>query len=156
MLWKGDQSPKVKKERKPTWRGKWESVFSGQCSKGDSCTFSHDIQASGNSSGAQRRKGRSSSPASHSKAKQTDGEGQTPSEESGNRDESLSYKRSKIPSYRNCNNPSCCSWHPPVSQNCKSETGCKFSNKCFFDMLRRRRSPAKSQRKVVRKDQLLY
>ena len=30
MLWKEDQSPRVKKERKPTLRGKWESVFSGR------------------------------------------------------------------------------------------------------------------------------
>ena len=29
MLWKEDQSPRVNKERKPTLRGKWDSVFSG-------------------------------------------------------------------------------------------------------------------------------
>ena len=29
-LWKGDQTPWVKKERKPTLRGKWESVSSGR------------------------------------------------------------------------------------------------------------------------------
>ena len=47
----------------------------GQCSKGDSCSFSHDpLLASGNRGSSQRRKGRSSSPASHSKAKQTDRE----------------------------------------------------------------------------------
>ena len=27
---KEDQSPRIKKERKPTLRGKWESVFSGR------------------------------------------------------------------------------------------------------------------------------
>ena len=30
MLWNEDQSPRVKKERKPTLRGKWESGFSGR------------------------------------------------------------------------------------------------------------------------------
>ena len=30
MLWKGDQSPRVKQERKLTLRGKWERVFSGR------------------------------------------------------------------------------------------------------------------------------
>ena len=30
MLWKEDQSPRVKKERKPTLRGKCDSVFSGR------------------------------------------------------------------------------------------------------------------------------
>ena len=77
---KRDQAPRVKKERKPALRGKLECFqwkAHGQCSKGDSCSFSHDIQASGNSGKGQRRKGRSSSPASHPKAQQTDGEGQT-------------------------------------------------------------------------------
>ena len=44
----------------------------GQCSKGDSCSFRHDL-ASGNSGGAQRREGRSSSPAPNSKAKTDEG-----------------------------------------------------------------------------------
>ena len=47
MLWKEDQSPRVKMETKPPLWGKCESVFSGrhgQCSKGDSCSFSHDTK----------------------------------------------------------------------------------------------------------------
>ena len=50
-------------------------VFSvrGQCSKGDSCSFSHDQIASGNSGGGQRRKRRSSAPAPNLKGK-ADGE----------------------------------------------------------------------------------
>ena len=51
MLWKGDQSPRVKKEGKLALRGKCECFqwkAHGQCSKGDSCSFSHDIQDSGN------------------------------------------------------------------------------------------------------------
>ena len=47
MLWNEDQSPRVRKERKPTWRGK--CVVEGV---------------------GQRQKGRSSSPAPHSKSKQ--------------------------------------------------------------------------------------
>ena len=42
----------------------------------NSCSFIHDPLASGNRGQGQRRKGRSSSPASLSKATQTDGEGQ--------------------------------------------------------------------------------
>ena len=60
----------------------------GQCSNGDSCSLSHDTNASGNSGGDQKPKGRSSSPAPNSKAKQTDGE-KVDKEES-------SDKRSKI------------------------------------------------------------
>ena len=69
------------KERKPTLRGQVGECFfsgTGQCSKGDSCSFSHDKPASGNSGEGQRRNGRSSSLASNRKAKQTDGEGQKP------------------------------------------------------------------------------
>ena len=47
----------------------------GQCSKRDSCSFSHDIQDSGNRGQGQRRTGHSSFSASHSKAKLADGEG---------------------------------------------------------------------------------
>ena len=48
---------------KPTLRGKWDNVFSGNqmdnVRKDPSCTFSHDKLASGNSGSGQRRKGRS-------------------------------------------------------------------------------------------------
>ena len=103
----------------------------GQSSKEDSCSFSHEF-ATGNSGGVHRRQGQSSSPAPNSKAK-TDGEGEKPSKDSRNRDENSSDKRGTIPCrYRNCNNPSCSSWHPPVCLNYKFETGCTFGNKCFF------------------------
>ena len=115
----------------------------GQCSEGDSCSFSHDIQASGNSSKGQRRRGRSSSLASHSKAKQTDGEGQKSSQGSGSTQENSSDK-SEIPCrFKFYENPSCKFWHPPVCLNYKSEKGCVHGDKC--DMLRERK------RKVVQR-----
>ena len=97
MLWKRSSVTKSQMEKEPTLRGKWKSVFSGKhmdnVPKGThvvshvvfSCSFSHDTQASGNRSRGQRRKGRSSSPASHSKAKRTDGEGHKSSQGSGKR-----------------------------------------------------------------------
>ena len=104
----------------------------GQCSKRYSCSFSHHTQASGNSVERQRRKGRSSSPASHSKAKQTDGEGQKSSTGSGKKEEN-SLDKSEIPCrFKFCKNPSCKFWHPPVCQNYKSEKGCVYGNKCHF------------------------
>ena len=77
---KSQKGKKASFERKVGECFQWKAH--GQCSKGDSCSFSHDTMASGNSGAGQRRKGRSSSPASHSKAKQTDGEGQKSSKES--------------------------------------------------------------------------
>ena len=100
-----------------------------QCSKGDSCSFRH-YPASGIGCEAYKAKGQSSSPAPNSKAK-TDGE--IPSTSSGNRGESPSDKRSRIPCrYRKSNKPSCNYWHPPVCQEWKSETGCISGNKSYF------------------------
>ena len=88
---RGSVTRSKKKERKPTLRGKWENYFhwkaQRKCSKGDACSFRHDL-AFGNSGGGQRLRGRSSSPAPNSKAKQTDGE-------AGNKEES-SDRRSQI------------------------------------------------------------
>ena len=91
----------------------------------------------------------------NSKAK-PDGKGTT-SKTMGNRDEGSSDKRSKIPCrWRNCRNPSCGWWHPPVCQNCKTEIGCKYGYKSIFDTLSLKRGSVRSRRKGVRKDQLLY
>ena len=153
------QSPRVKKETKPTERKvgecfQWKAH--GQCSKGDSCSFSHDTQNSGNRGQGQRRKGRSSSPASHSKAKkkQTDGEGQKSSQKSRNKQEN-SLVTSEIPCrFKFCKNPSCKFWHPSVCQNYKSEKGCVYGDTCHFRHIEAEGNPAKSRRKEVRKDQL--
>ena len=94
MLWIEDQSPRVKKENKACVERKvgeciqWKGH--GQCSEGDSCSFSHDALASGNKGKGQRRRGRSSSPASRSKAKQTDGE-----EQKSHRDQAINRKTQK-------------------------------------------------------------
>ena len=152
---KSQKGKKAYVERKVGECFQWKAH--GQCSKGDSCSFSHDTMASGSGGKGQRAKGRSSSPAPNPKAK-TDGEGQKPSRESGNKEESSLDKRSEIPCrFRICKNPSCRFWHPPVCLNCKSESGCAhMAINAISDMLRQRKSPVKSHRKVVRKDQLRY
>ena len=69
---------KSRKVKKAHAERKVESVFQwkahGQCSKGDSYSFSHGTMASGNSGKGQRPKGRLSSPAPNSKAKTDEGE----------------------------------------------------------------------------------
>ena len=67
-----------------------------------------------------------------------------------------SLNKSEIPCrFKFCENPSCKFWHPPVCLNCKSEKGCVHGDKCHFRHVEAEGKPAKSQRKVVRKDQLL-
>ena len=82
---KSQKGNKVHVEKKVGECFQWKAH--GQCSKGDSCRFSHDPLASGDTGSGQRRKGRSSSPASHSKAKRVDGEEHKSSQESGNKQE---------------------------------------------------------------------
>ena len=105
----------------------------GQCFKGDPCSFSHDKIASGN-----RVKGRSSSPASNSKAK-TDGKEQ--------RWRFWHEKSDSMPIQDFFKKPSCKFWHLPVRQNYRSEKGCIYGDKCHFRHVEATKSPAKSQRK---------
>ena len=88
----------------------------GQCSKGDSCSFSHDKIASGSSGSGQTRKGRWSSPASLTARKR----------------KSL-WTRVKFHAGSNSKKKKSCKfWHPPVCQNYKSEKGCVHGDKCHF------------------------
>ena len=43
-------------------------------------------------------------------------------------------------------NPSRKFWHPPVCQNCKSETGCKFGRTCFCSHVEAEEQPRKKSK----------
>ena len=77
----------------------------------------------GNGYGVQRSTEQSSSLASKSKAK-------TIVQSSNSRGESPA-KKMRIPCkfQVKCNNSSCSCWHPPVCQNYKSQSGCKYGEK---------------------------
>ena len=122
----------------------------GQCSKGDSCSFS---LASGNKGKGKRRKERSSSPAFHSKVTAKE---QESSQRSGIKQENL-IDHSEIPcGFKFCKNPSCGFWHPPVWLNYKSEKVVFLATHAISDMLRQKESPTRSRSKVVQKDQLFF
>ena len=98
-----------------------------------------------------RRKGRSSSPTQNSKVK-ADGEGETSSKASRNRDESFSDKREQnsVPLqvfFFLKKKTSCRHGHPPVCQNYKSETGCICGRKCFFRHVEAEENPSKKSKK---------
>ena len=122
----------------------WKAI--GQCSKGDSCSFSND-PASGNRCD-QRQEGKSSSPAPNAQA-QTDGK--IHSKSSGRRGESLSGTRGRSPCrkflWRTCTYPSCNFWHPPVCLNYKSESGCAYGEKCRFRHAEADGQPSKKSKK---------
>ena len=106
------------------------------------------LLASGNKGKGQRRKGRSSSPAFHSKAKPTDGEGQKSSKDPGNKEESSSDERSEIPCrVKFCKNPSCKFWHLSVCQSYESEKGGVYGDKCHFRHVEAEGKPNKRSEK---------
>ena len=107
----------------------WKAI--GQCSRGDSCSFSHE-EASGNGRG-QRQEEQTSSPAP---SEGTDGRKVTLKKSSGHRGDNPSGTRGRFPCRAllkgKCTNSSCNYWHPPVCLNHKSETGCANGKKCRF------------------------
>ena len=48
-----------------------------------------------------------------------------------------------------CTDPSCDYWHPPVCRNYKSESGCKFGEKCVFRHTEVDSQPSRSRRRMV-------
>ena len=143
---------KVNVERKVG--GCFQLKARGQCSKGDSWSFSHE-PASGNSGGSHRRKGQSSSLAPNSKAK-TDGDGEEPSKDSGNR-KGLQTKRAKF----RADTEIVLSRHVavgilPYVKTASLRLDAHLATSASFDILRQMRPPAKCQRNVAQKDQLLH
>ena len=128
--WSDDEKSKLQStERNCGWRSKrlerkvgecfqWQR--NRQCARGDSCSFTHD-SVSGNTYESHRRKDQSSSPAPDTEGK-TDGQKQL--KRSGSRGQSLSRGKGRFLCLKNCDDPSCDYWHPPMCQNYLSENGC--------------------------------
>ena len=156
-VWKEEQSARVKKERKPTLRGKWQSVFSGRHMDN---VQKEMLFQSGQTSTRRpvrwRRKGRSSSPAPNSKAKTDEGTEIAQKQQETER-KALQTKGAKFRVVaKNCKNPSCNFGIFPCVKTTSLRLDAKREEHVSSDMMRLRRSPARSQRKVVRKDQLHY
>ena len=155
----GKRSSHQDSKRKESLRwGESDRVFYwkayGPCSKGDSCSFSYDKIAPDNSGGGQRRRGRSSSPAPNSKAK-TDEGGENLEQHQATERKTLQTKGAKF----RAATESIKARHGivgilPCVKTTSLRPGANLEEHVPSDMLRLRRSPARSQRKVVRKDQL--
>ena len=120
----------------------------GKCSKGDSCSFSHNKSVQGDLCSGQ-------SPAPNSKAKTVEG-----GEKSSNtaKGKALQTKRAKFRAVTNSVKKKIRHVNVGILL-CVKTTSLRpdayVEENVSSDMLRLRRSPAKSQRKMVRKDQLL-
>ena len=128
-----EQSPRVKWERKPTGECfQWKAH--GQCSRGDSCSFSH---VQGDLYGGQRRKGRSSNEGCKNRQKHQATERKA-----------LQTKRSEIP----CRYKKIKTLHVNVGallcvKTTSLKTRCKFGGTCFFRHVEADEKPSKKSKK---------
>ena len=150
MLWNGDQSPRVKKERKPTLRGKWESVFSGR-HMDNVPKETHVVSVMTSKTLDTEAKARDEKDdrlllASIRRQNRLDGEGQKSSQGSDSKQES-SWTRVKFHADSNSiKTRHVSSRHPLVCQNYKSEKGCIYGDKCHFRHVEAEGRPSKKSK----------
>ena len=103
----------------------WQWKANAQCSKGDNCSFRHDIN--------KRAKTTQPNPSPSFSALQNE---RNASRTRSPRGKSPSGRMFRLPcnDYLNgtCANSFCEKWHPPVCLFCKSENGCRFGRKCSY------------------------
>ena len=103
----------------------WQWETNGQCVKGDSCSFRHDINKRGKIAPS------NSSP--NSVMRQNE---RKPSRTRSPRGKSPSGRMSRwlCKDYfrGTCNNSFCERWHPPECLYYKTKSGCRFGEKCSF------------------------
>ena len=103
----------------------WQGRANGQCSKGDNCSFRHDIN--------KRAKLTQPNPSPSSFMRQNE---RNASRTRSPRGKSPSGRMSRWPCKDyvkgTCTNSFCEKWHPPVCLFYKSENGCRFGEKCSF------------------------
>ena len=118
-LRKDHRRRKVSVEKKVGECHLWKAT--GQCSRGDSCCFSHGTDRG--------QKAQSSSPTPKA---QTQTDGSKPSKGFSRPSGRKGWKACKKFLKGKCADLSCTLWHLPVCHNDKSESGCKFGDKCQF------------------------
>ena len=113
----------------------------GQCSRGDSCSARHD----------ENKRAKSAPKSAPPSELPTDKDGESFSRRKSLRGRSPSGKMSRQPCRDyikgKCSTPSCDYWHPPECQFYKTESGCKFWEKCLFAHTQVEDQPSKNPKK---------
>ena len=103
----------------------WQWEANGQCSKGDNCSFRHDMNKRGKSS--------PSNPSPNSFMQQSE---RNASRTRSPRGKSPSGRMSRWPCKDylkgTCTNSFCEKWHPPECLFYMTESGCRFGEKCSY------------------------
>ena len=128
-----NQGTKQRGQRTPGDCWQWEA--NGQCSKGDNCSFRHDIN--------KRAKSTQPNPSPSSSTRQN--------ERNALRGKSPSGRMSRWPCKdylkRTCTNSFCEKWHPPECLFYKTKSGCRFGEKCSYAHRQVDEQPSKRSKK---------
>ena len=118
----------------------WQWEFNGQCSRGDNCSFRHDIN--------KRAKSTQSNTSPSSSTRQNE---RKSSRTRSRRGKSPSGTMSRWPCNDclrgTCNNSFCERWHPPECLFYKTKSGCRFGEKCSFAHRQVDEQPCKRSKK---------
>ena len=138
----------TKQRRQRTLGDCWPWKANGQCSKGDNCSFRHDIN--------KRAKLTRPNPSPSSFMRQNE---RNASRTRSPRGKSPSGRMSRWPCKDSlkgtCTNSFCEEWHPPVCLFYKSENGCRFGEKCSYLHRQVDELPCKRSKNMVTKVQWL-
>ena len=133
-----NQETKQREQRTPGDCWQWKA--NGQCSKGDNCSFRHDIN--------KRAKLTQPNPSPSSFMQQNE---RNASRTRSPRGKSPSGRLSRWPCKDylkgTCTNSFCEKWHPPECLFYKSESGCKFGEKCSYAHRQVDEQPSKRSKK---------
>ena len=103
----------------------WQWKANGQCSKGDNCSFRHDVN--------KRAKSTQPNPSPRSSTQQNV---KNASRTRSPRGKSPSGRMSRWPCKDSlkgtCNNSFCEKWHPPECLFYKTKSGCRIGEKCSY------------------------
>ena len=137
----------TKRERR-TLNNCWQWKANGQCSKGNNCSFRHDVN--------KRAKSTQPNPSPSSSTRQNEGNASRTKCPSGRSPSGRKFRLlCKDYLKGTCTNSFCENWHPPVCLFYKSENGCIFGEKCSYVHRQVEEQPSKRFKRMVTKVQWL-
>ena len=148
----GNWSDRTKSEKRRSWDCR-QWISKGKCSRGESCSFKHDINKTGEGKGKRNDQVLLHQDHDH-KAKTKNGKGAAQGKvPKGN---SSSGKQNQpsccSPLERKCTKPSCDCWLPPECVKHRTDEGCILvENVCFFIPIMKRQMRSKKYKNFEKK-----
>ena len=138
----------TKQRAQRTLRDCWQWKANGQCSEGDNCSFRHDVN--------KRAKMTQPNPSPSSFMQQNEtNASRTRSPRGKSPGGRISRRPCKDYLKGTCTNSFCDKWHPPECLFYKSESGCRFGEKCSYAHRQVEEQPGNGLERMVTKMQWL-